>query len=197
MISQGGAGGAAGDAEYGDRQVRAIRSGDRDGVGRQNSRLPEARRRRLERGLQADQGPAVVRVFAEVLTIHALGVGVTIGLEQRRARTGEPWLKKLVAGTGYKVINKIADVKIPPNTGDFRLMARRVVANQRRAQRRRNALHDDMYAPMIATIEEWAASDDVGCIVVTGEGSGFCAGGDVKGFAARKAADAEHGEGAR
>ncbi|HEY9156273.1 MAG TPA: glycosyltransferase, partial [Opitutaceae bacterium] len=41
--------------------------------------------------------------------------------------TGEPWLKKLVARTGYKVINKIADVKIPPNTGDFRLMSRRVV----------------------------------------------------------------------
>jgi len=28
---------------------------------------------------------------------------------------------------GYKVINKIADVRIPPNTGDFRLMSRRVV----------------------------------------------------------------------
>ena len=43
------------------------------------------------------------------------------------ARTGEPWIKKAVAATGYKVINKIADVSIPPNTGDFRLMSRRVV----------------------------------------------------------------------
>ena len=33
----------------------------------------------------------------------------------------------MVAATGYKVINKIADVRIPPNTGDFRLMSRRVV----------------------------------------------------------------------
>jgi dolichol-phosphate mannosyltransferase len=48
-------------------------------------------------------------------------------LPQRRARTGEPWIKKVVSETGYKVINKIADVKIPPNTGDFRLMTRRVV----------------------------------------------------------------------
>jgi glycosyltransferase involved in cell wall biosynthesis len=32
-----------------------------------------------------------------------------------------------VSETGYKVINKIADVRIPPNTGDFRLMTRRVV----------------------------------------------------------------------
>lgn len=53
--------------------------------------------------------------------------GFDVALPQRRARTGEPWLKKLVAATGYKVINKIADVRIPANTGDFRLMSRRVV----------------------------------------------------------------------
>jgi len=53
--------------------------------------------------------------------------GYDVVLPQRRQRTGEPWIKKLVAETGYKVINKIADVKIPQNTGDFRLMARRVV----------------------------------------------------------------------
>ena len=53
--------------------------------------------------------------------------GFDVVLPQRRQRTGEPWIKKMVAGTGYKVINRIADVKIPPNTGDFRLMARRVV----------------------------------------------------------------------
>lgn len=53
--------------------------------------------------------------------------GYDVVLPQRRARTGEPWIKKIVSETGYKVINKIADVKIPPNTGDFRLMSRRVV----------------------------------------------------------------------
>ena len=53
--------------------------------------------------------------------------GHDVVLPQRRQRTGEPWIKKFVAETGYKVINKIADVKIPPNTGDFRLMSRRVV----------------------------------------------------------------------
>src|SRR5471032_1184642 len=30
--------------------------------------------------------------------------GYDVVLPQRRARTGEPWIKKLVAGTGYKVI---------------------------------------------------------------------------------------------
>ena len=54
--------------------------------------------------------------------------GFDVVLPQRRHRTGEPWIKKVVAATGYKVINKIADVKIPPNTGDFRLMSRRVVS---------------------------------------------------------------------
>ncbi len=53
--------------------------------------------------------------------------GYEVVLPQRRQRTGEPWLKKLVSAVGYKVINKIADVRIPANTGDFRLMSRRVV----------------------------------------------------------------------
>jgi polyisoprenyl-phosphate glycosyltransferase len=54
--------------------------------------------------------------------------GFDVVLPQRRQRTGEPLLKTIVANSGYKVINKIADVRIPPNTGDFRLMARRVVS---------------------------------------------------------------------
>ncbi len=53
--------------------------------------------------------------------------GYDVVLPQRRQRTGEPWIKKFVSIVGYKVINKIADVRIPPNTGDFRLMSRRVV----------------------------------------------------------------------
>ncbi|MBE34325.1 MAG: glycosyl transferase [Opitutaceae bacterium] len=53
--------------------------------------------------------------------------GYDVVLPQRRQRTGEPWIKKVVSAVGYKVINKIADVQIPPNIGDFRLMSRRVV----------------------------------------------------------------------
>jgi dolichol-phosphate mannosyltransferase len=34
-----------------------------------------------------------------------------------------------VAWAGYKVIRRIAEVDIPPNTGDFRLMSRRVIDN--------------------------------------------------------------------
>lgn len=53
--------------------------------------------------------------------------GFEVVIPQRTQRTGEPWIKRLVAAMGYKVINRVADVKIPPNTGDFRLMSRRVV----------------------------------------------------------------------
>ncbi len=53
--------------------------------------------------------------------------GFDIVIPQRIERTGEPWIKKVVSLVGYRVINKIADVKIPPNTGDFRLMSRRAV----------------------------------------------------------------------
>lgn len=53
--------------------------------------------------------------------------GYDVVLPQRRQRTGEPWVKRLIAAAGYRVINRIAEVNIPPNTGDFRLMSRRVV----------------------------------------------------------------------
>src|SRR5438270_7534259 len=53
--------------------------------------------------------------------------GFDVVYAQRRNREGETWLKRVVSAAGYKLINKIADVDIPPNTGDFRLMSRRVV----------------------------------------------------------------------
>ena len=53
--------------------------------------------------------------------------GYKVVIPQRRSREGEHPLKKLIAYTGYWFINKIATVPIPRNTGDFRLMDRRVV----------------------------------------------------------------------
>lgn len=50
---------------------------------------------------------------------------------------------------------------------------------------RRNALHQDMYEPMQRALRDFAAADDVGCIVLTGRGAGFCAGGDVRDGRAR------------
>jgi glycosyltransferase involved in cell wall biosynthesis len=86
-------------------------------------------------GLEYSSGDAVIVMDVDLQDPPELIVdlvakwreGFDVVLPQRRQRTGEPWLKQLVATTGYKVINKIADVTIPPNTGDFRLMSRRVV----------------------------------------------------------------------
>jgi glycosyltransferase involved in cell wall biosynthesis len=49
----------------------------------------------------------------------------------RGSRVGETLIKKLISSVGYKVINEIADVPIPKNTGDFRIMSRRVVEELR------------------------------------------------------------------
>lgn len=55
--------------------------------------------------------------------------GYEVVYAQRRHREGETFIKRIIAGIGYRVIRRIADVEIPPNTGDFRLMSRRVVEN--------------------------------------------------------------------
>src|SRR4051794_36552681 len=46
---------------------------------------------------------------------------------------------------------------------------------------RRNAIHRDMHAPIMRALDDFAARDDVGVVVLTGAGTAFCAGGDVKG----------------
>jgi glycosyltransferase involved in cell wall biosynthesis len=53
--------------------------------------------------------------------------GFDVVYAQRRSRKGETLIKRLVAALGYRVIRHTAEVEIPPDTGDFRLMSRRVV----------------------------------------------------------------------
>ena len=45
----------------------------------------------------------------------------------RRSRQGESWLKRVTAGAFYRVLENMADIPIPRNTGDFRLLARPAV----------------------------------------------------------------------
>ncbi|UUO03562.1 enoyl-CoA hydratase-related protein [Mycolicibacterium novocastrense] len=45
---------------------------------------------------------------------------------------------------------------------------------------RRNALHAEMYVAVPALLEEFGADDSIGCVLITGSGSAFCAGGDVR-----------------
>jgi len=86
-------------------------------------------------GLQYASGEAVVVMDVdlqdppELLTemVAKWRQGYDVVYAQRRGREGETRLKRLISAVGYRLINKIADVNIPPNTGDFRLMSRRVV----------------------------------------------------------------------
>jgi dolichol-phosphate mannosyltransferase len=45
----------------------------------------------------------------------------------RAEREGETWFKKITAAVFYRIINRITDVDIPLDTGDFRLMDRQVI----------------------------------------------------------------------
>jgi 2-(1,2-epoxy-1,2-dihydrophenyl)acetyl-CoA isomerase len=51
----------------------------------------------------------------------------------------------------------------------------------------RNALSQAMYGGFATALPQVIERSDIGCLVLTGEGGAFCAGGDVKGFAARNA----------
>lgn len=56
----------------------------------------------------------------------------------------------------------------------------------------RNALSQPMLAALLEALPRLAADASVGCVVITGAGNAFCAGGDVKGFAATEGG-ANHG----
>ncbi len=88
-------------------------------------------------GLEAASGDAAVVIDCDLqdppelipTMIERWEEGFDVVYAQRRTRAGETIPKRIVAWAGYKVINRIAEVNIPPNTGDFRLMSRRVINN--------------------------------------------------------------------
>ena len=53
--------------------------------------------------------------------------GADVVYGQRASREGETWFKLATAGLFYRLLTKLTSVPIPRDTGDFRLMSRRVV----------------------------------------------------------------------
>lgn len=87
-------------------------------------------------GLQHASGDAVIVMDVDLqdppelipLMIAKQREGYDVVYAQRNNRVGETWLKRAASYVGYFLISRIAkEVEIPRNTGDFRLMSRRVV----------------------------------------------------------------------
>ena len=58
---------------------------------------------------------------------HSFCRGVDVAYGQRRQRQGENWFKLWTASAFYRLLQKVARIHIPVDTGDFRLMSRRAV----------------------------------------------------------------------
>lgn len=86
-------------------------------------------------GVDSSSGDAVVLIDADLqdpistisimLTEWENGFDVVYGV--RKSRVGESKFKVMSARAFYRILNKLSDVPIPLDTGDFRLMSRRVV----------------------------------------------------------------------
>lgn len=61
--------------------------------------------------------------------------GFEVVYAQRKSRR-DTFMKKLMASLYYRLLERLADIKIPRNTGDFRLLDRRVVEEMRKFRER-------------------------------------------------------------
>jgi polyisoprenyl-phosphate glycosyltransferase len=97
-------------------------------------------------GLDYSRGDAVVIIDADLQDPPELILemskkwreGYEVVYAVRAEREGESWFKLWTASLFYRIIYQITDVKIPLDTGDFRLMDRKVVnvMNQMREKHR-------------------------------------------------------------
>ena len=86
-------------------------------------------------GLDYARGDAVIIIDADLQDPPAVILdlikkwkeGFEVVYAVRRKREGESWFKLFTASIFYRLIYRITDVKIPLDTGDFRLLDRKVV----------------------------------------------------------------------
>lgn len=91
--------------------------------------------RAMTAGLELAQGQAVVILDADLqdppeLIPHMLEAwrgGADVVNMRRSGRDGETLVKKATAHLFYRIINRLSDVPIPSDVGDFRLFSRRAV----------------------------------------------------------------------
>ena len=86
-------------------------------------------------GLDACRGDAAVIIDSDlqdppaviVAMVNKWRAGYDVVYGQRQRREGESRFKLLTAHLFYRVINTLSEIYIPPDTGDFRLIDRRVI----------------------------------------------------------------------
>jgi glycosyltransferase involved in cell wall biosynthesis len=89
----------------------------------------------LTAGIDFATGDVVIPIDADLQDppelilemIEQWQAGFDVVYATRRSRQGESFAKKLTASAFYQTIGRMTKIKIPPNTGDFRLMDRQVV----------------------------------------------------------------------
>lgn len=86
-------------------------------------------------GIDHCNGNSIVIIDADlqdppelILDLYAkMKEGFQVVYARRRSRSGESALKKFTAKMFYRILAKITNVKIPVDTGDFRIMDRKIV----------------------------------------------------------------------
>jgi glycosyltransferase involved in cell wall biosynthesis len=89
----------------------------------------------LSAGLSLARGERIFMLDAdlqdppELLTqmMQALDAGADVAYGQRTQRIGESLFKRASAAIFYRLLNRLSDVRIPQDAGDFRLISRRVL----------------------------------------------------------------------
>jgi dolichol-phosphate mannosyltransferase len=85
-------------------------------------------------GISISKGDACVVIDVDlqdppelIPTMYAkMKEGFDVVYAKRRSRKGETLIKRIISSVGYSVINKLSEVEIPRNTGDVRILSRRV-----------------------------------------------------------------------
>jgi dolichol-phosphate mannosyltransferase len=89
----------------------------------------------LTAGLQLARGQRILIIDADLQDppellpemMRRMDEGADVVYGQRQAREGETWAKKATAGVFYRLLERLVDIEIPRDTGDFRLMSRRAL----------------------------------------------------------------------
>lgn len=98
----------------------------------------------LTAGLDHATGDAVIPIDADLQDPPELipellakwREGYEVVNATRRSRQGETWVKKATANAFYRALEKMTSIRIPRNTGDFRLISRPAMAALRRLPER-------------------------------------------------------------